>query len=125
MDFQSEVRFRSADGGRARTEVIRVNHPAVVRGVRYFQFGFGWAPVVEIGAAKAQAVREDPIPFGQDTAPEGVSQLAMPWNGFVKLPAADAGRHRRRARRSGPTGARSRRRADGRAGADGGRSSIR
>ena len=89
MDFQSEVRFRSADGARTRTEVIRVNHPAVFDGVRYFQFGFGWAPVVEIRRGGAP-VREDPIPFVQNqTAPEDVSQLAMPWNGFVKLPAAD------------------------------------
>jgi cytochrome c biogenesis protein len=89
MDFRSEVRFASADGSETRTEVIRVNHPAVFDGVRYFQFGFGWAPVVEIRRDGA-TVREDPIPFVQDqTAPEGVSQLAMPWTGFVKLPGAD------------------------------------
>jgi cytochrome c biogenesis protein len=88
MDFQSEVRFASADGTETRTEVIRVNHPAVFDGVRYFQFGFGWAPVVEV-RRDGEIVREDPIPFIQNqTAPEGVSQLAMPWNGFVKLPAA-------------------------------------
>lgn len=89
MDFQSEVRFTSADGGETRTELIRVNHPAIFGGVRYFQFGFGWAPVVEVRRG-AEVVREDAIPFAQQrTAPEGVSQLAMPWDGFVKLPAPD------------------------------------
>jgi cytochrome c biogenesis protein len=89
MDFQSEVRFTSADGAETRTEVIRVNHPAVFDGVRYFQFGFGWAPVVEI-VRDGEVVRGDAIAFTQlQTAPEGVSQLAMPWNGSVKLPAAD------------------------------------
>ena len=89
MDFQSEVRFTSADGDETRTEVIRVNHPAVFDGVRYFQFGFGWAPVIEVRRA-GELVREDGIPFGQNqTAPEGVSQLAMPWDGFVKIPGSD------------------------------------
>ncbi|HSL09839.1 MAG TPA: cytochrome c biogenesis protein ResB [Actinomycetota bacterium] len=89
MDFQSEVRFTSDDGATTRTEVIRVNHPAVFDGVRYFQFGFGWAPVVEV-VRNGTTVREDAIPFVQrQTAPEGVSQLAMPWNGSVKLPATD------------------------------------
>ena len=87
MDFQSEVRFTSADGSETRTEVIRVNHPAIFDGVRYFQFGFGWAPVVEI-RRDGEVVREDPIAFAQEqAAPEGVSQLAIPWSGSVKLPA--------------------------------------
>jgi cytochrome c biogenesis protein len=90
MDFQSEVRLTSADGTETRTEVIRVNHPAVFAGVRFFQFGFGWAPVVEV-LRDGEPVREDAIPFAQQRAPERVSQLAMPWNGFVKLPGADDG----------------------------------
>jgi cytochrome c biogenesis protein len=88
MDFQSEVELVSADGERRTTEVIRVNHPAVFDGIRVFQFGFGWAPVVEV-ADPDGPVRGDPVPFTQDTAPEGVSQLAMPWHGFVKLPTFD------------------------------------
>ena len=87
MDFQSEVELESPDGQR-RTEVIRVNHPAVFEGVRLFQFGFGWAPVVEV-ADEEGIVRSGSIPFDQTTAPEGVSQLAVPWHGFVKIPTTD------------------------------------
>lgn len=88
MDFTSEVTFASAGGERRRTETIRVNHPGVFEGLRFFQFGFGWAPVVEV-ELDGELVRGDPIPFSQETAPEGVSQLAMPWTGFVKVASAD------------------------------------
>ena len=88
MDFQSEVELVSADRSQRAAEVIRVNHPAVFEGLRFFQFGFGWAPVVEV-EQEGDVVRGDAIPFSQDTAPEGVSQLAMPWIGFVKVSTAD------------------------------------
>ena len=86
MDFRSEVRFTSADGARTAVEEIRVNHPAIFDGVRYFQFGFGWAPVVRI-ARDGEVIREDAVPFRRQTPPVGVSELAMPWLGSVKLPA--------------------------------------
>ncbi|GIU97350.1 MAG: putative cytochrome C biogenesis protein ResB [Actinomycetota bacterium] len=88
MDFQSEVELSSADGARRAREIVRVNHPVVFDGVRLFQFGFGWAPVVRVEQDGA-VVRRDAIPFSQDPAPEGISQLAMPWNGFVKIPSTD------------------------------------
>ena len=86
MDFRSEVRFTSADGTRTATEEIRVNHPAIFDGVRYYQFGFGWAPVVRV-MRDGDVIREDAVPFRRHTPPEGVSELAVPWLGSVKLPA--------------------------------------
>jgi cytochrome c biogenesis protein len=87
MDFRSEVRFTSADGSRTATDAIRVNHPAIFDGVRYFQFGFGWAPVVRV-ERDGEVVREDDaIVFRRQTPPEGVSELAMPWLGSMKIPA--------------------------------------
>jgi cytochrome c biogenesis protein ResB len=34
-------------------------------------------------------IASEPITFVQDTAPEGVPQLAMPWRGILKLPSLD------------------------------------
>lgn len=85
MDFVSRVELLDAEGEVAGTEDIRVNHPASFGGLRIFQFGFGWAPVVAVEQA-GTSISEGPLVMGQDRAPEGVSQLAMPWRGFLKLP---------------------------------------
>lgn len=84
MDFVSSVELTSADGSDIDTAEVRVNHPVSFGGVRIFQFGFGWAAVIEV-ERNEQAIRSAPVVMTQDTAPEGVSQLAMPWIGFVKL----------------------------------------
>jgi cytochrome c biogenesis protein len=88
MDFVSHVDFVDADGTPIRSEDISVNHPAGVEGLRVFQYGFGWAPAIEVRGRDGQVLHSDtPIPMVQDQAPDGVSQLAMPWHGFVKLPS--------------------------------------
>ena len=56
--------------------------------MQFFQYGFGWAPVVEIRQG-GDLIASEPITFVQDTAPEGVPQLAMPWRGILKLPSLD------------------------------------
>ena len=48
MDFVSDVELLDRDGDPIRREDIRVNHPASIEGLRLYQFGFGWAPVVEV-----------------------------------------------------------------------------
>ena len=63
-----------------------MNHPASIDGVEFFQYGFGWAPVVEV-REHGDLIASEPITFVQDTAPEGVPQLAMPWHGILKLPS--------------------------------------
>jgi cytochrome c biogenesis protein len=86
MDFVSHVDLLDPQGNVVRSADIRVNTPASIDGVEFFQYGFGWAPVVEIRREGA-LIASEPITFVQDTAPEGVPQLAMPWHGIVKLPS--------------------------------------
>ena len=88
MDFVSRVALSAADGASLGTADIRVNHPAEVEGLRIFQYGYGWAPVITI-ADGDRTLFDGPVVFTQDPAPEGVGQLAMPWNGVVKLPSLD------------------------------------
>jgi cytochrome c biogenesis protein len=86
MDFVSHVDVLDPQGTVTKTADIRVNSPASIDGVEFFQYGFGWAPVVEI-RQDGELIASEPITFVQDTAPEGVPQLAMPWRGILKLPS--------------------------------------
>ena len=88
MDFVSHVDLLDPQGNVVRQADIRVNEPASIDGVQFFQYGFGWAPVVEIRQG-GDLIASEPITFVQDTAPEGVPQLAMPWRGILKLPSLD------------------------------------
>jgi cytochrome c biogenesis protein len=84
IDFVSRVRFLDADGRRAGVEEIRVNHPVSRSGLRIFQEGFGWAPVVT-AALDGVPMWSSPIDMTRDDAPEGVPATAMPWRGAIKL----------------------------------------
>jgi cytochrome c biogenesis protein len=88
MDFVSRVALSDADGTPLGTADVRVNHPAEVEGLRIFQYGYGWAPVITIRDG-TRTLFDGPVIFTQDPAPEGVGQLAMPWHGVVKLPSLD------------------------------------
>jgi cytochrome c biogenesis protein len=84
IDFVSRVRFLDADGRPIRTEDVRVNEPASIEGLRIFQEGFGWAPVVEASLG-GERVWTSPVQMTRDAAPEGVPATAMPWRGAIKL----------------------------------------
>lgn len=84
MDFVSTVQLLDPSGAVAETTDIRVNHPAHFRGTDIFQYGFGWAPVVQIRRG-GQVIASGPVAMGQDVPPEGVPALALPWNGTEKL----------------------------------------
>jgi cytochrome c biogenesis protein len=86
MDFVSSVQLLGPDGGLIRSQDIRVNHPAQVGDLRIFQYGYGWAPDVEV-RLNGQLIASGPIALGQQTSPKGVPQLAMPWIGVLKLPS--------------------------------------
>ncbi len=86
MDFVSSVQLLGRDGTPLRSQDIRVNHPAQVGDLRIFQYGYGWAPDVEV-RLNGQLVASGPIAFGQQISPKGVPQLAMPWIGVLKLPS--------------------------------------
>jgi cytochrome c biogenesis protein len=87
-DFVSRVAFSDRQGKPVRTEEVRVNHPASVEGLRVFQEGFGWAPVVEVELDGA-AMWSSPIVMVRDQAPSGVPATAMPWRGAIKLSAPE------------------------------------
>jgi cytochrome c biogenesis protein len=88
MDFVSHLDLRGPDGAPLGEADIRVNHPAQVNGLRIFQYGYGWAPVITI-VDGGRTIFDGPVVMTQDRAPEGVGQLAMPWHGVVKLPSLD------------------------------------
>ena len=88
IDFVSRVRFLDRDGRSADVEEIRVNHPASRDGLRIFQEGFGWAPVVT-ASLDGTPMWSTPIDMTRDQAPEGVPATAMPWRGAIKLTAPD------------------------------------
>lgn len=84
MDFVSNVQLLDPAGAVANTTDIRVNHPAHFEGMDIFQYGFGWAPVVQIRQG-GQVIASGPVVMDQDTAPEGVPALALPWYATEKL----------------------------------------
>jgi cytochrome c biogenesis protein len=84
MDFTSKVDLLNPDGTLARADTVTINHPVSFDGVRIFQFGFGWAPVVTITEGGA-TIYHGPVVMGQDAQP-GDNPLTVPWVGFVKLP---------------------------------------
>jgi len=84
MDFTSKVELFNPDGSLGRTDSVTINHPVSFDGVRIFQFGFGWAPVVTI-AYRGVAIFQGPVVMGQNAQP-GDNPLTVPWIGFVKLP---------------------------------------
>ncbi len=85
MDFVTHAELLGPQGQRVRSVDIRVNQPAELAGVRFYQYGFGWAPVIEVRRS-GEPIVSGPVVFQQDPAPKGVSPLALPWRGVLKLP---------------------------------------
>jgi cytochrome c biogenesis protein len=88
IDFVSRVRFLDREGRPTGTDEVRVNHPASVGGLRIFQEGFGWAPVVDV-SLDGRRLWSSPIEMTRDDAPDGVPATAMPWRGAIKLTAPE------------------------------------
>lgn len=84
-DFVTVAKLWAADGSFLRGVEIRVNEPAVAEGVRFYQFGYGWAPVVEV-ERDGEPIASGPIVCTQG-APQGVSPLQVPWDCVLKLPS--------------------------------------
>jgi cytochrome c biogenesis protein len=85
-DFVTRATISQADGSGSRDVEIRVNEPAEIDGVRLYQFGYGWAPVV-YARSGGELVASDPMVCAQEAPPEGLSPLQMPWNCVLKLPS--------------------------------------
>ncbi len=85
-DFVTRATLFDADGRFLRRVEIRVNEPAEVQGVRFYQFGYGWAPVVRV-ERDGEPIFDGPVVCEQGDVPEGVSPLQVPWRCVVKLPS--------------------------------------
>jgi cytochrome c biogenesis protein len=86
MDFVTRAELFGSDGRLLEASDIRVNDPAEARGVRFYQWGFGYAPVVEV-RLDGETIFSGAVEFQQDTPPPGVSALQLPWHGVVELPS--------------------------------------
>ncbi|MFL5737849.1 MAG: cytochrome c biogenesis protein ResB [Actinomycetota bacterium] len=85
-DFVTRAQILDPDGNVERTVDIRVNHPVSVDGLHIYQFGYGWAPVIDV-TQNGTPLATGPVVFQQPQAPAGVDQSTIPWNGVVKLPS--------------------------------------
>jgi len=84
--FESELELLDTSGQLVRTDVASVNDPVGFEDLRIHQFGFGWAPEIRVERG-GEVLTDGSVLMSQVTAPEGRSQLAQSWHGFVKLPA--------------------------------------
>ena len=84
-DFVSTVELFRPDGTAAGTVDVRVNHPAELDGVKIYQFGYGWAPVIDV-QHDGEPLVSGPTVCRQPAPPSGVSSLQLPWDCVVKLP---------------------------------------
>ncbi|MGH2658844.1 MAG: cytochrome c biogenesis protein ResB [Actinomycetota bacterium] len=85
-DFVTRAELYGPNGDIVRSVDIRVNHPAGVGGVKFYQFGYGWAPVIEV-EKDGEPLASAPVVCTQGRPPEGVRPLQLPWNCVVKLPS--------------------------------------
>ena len=81
-DFVSRVRVTGSDGEPAGEHEIRVNDPLSVEGVKIYQQGYGWAPVIEV-RQDGRLLAGQPVVFVTD-APD---DQRIPWRGVLKLPS--------------------------------------
>jgi cytochrome c biogenesis protein len=87
-DFVTRAELIDPSAGPAEPVEIRVNHPAELGGVRFFQFGYGWAPVISV-EHDGVPIADGPVVCRQDPPPEDVSPLQLPWSCVVKLPTLE------------------------------------
>jgi cytochrome c biogenesis protein len=80
-DFVSRVEVLEGDRV-VRREEIRVNEPLEHQGVKLYQLGYGWAPVIEV-RRDGDLLASGPTVFVTDDP----SDLTRPWRGVVKLPS--------------------------------------
>jgi cytochrome c biogenesis protein len=83
-DFVTRAELFDAQGVPVQGVEIRVNHPAELEGVKFYQFGYGWAPVIRVERG-GETIADGPVVCQQDAPPEGLSPLQVPWNCVVKL----------------------------------------
>jgi cytochrome c biogenesis protein len=87
-DFVTRAELFDASGESVDSVEIRVNHPAEIGEVKFYQFGYGWAPVIRV-EREGVPVADGPVVCRQDPPPEGLSPLQVPWMCVVKLPTVE------------------------------------
>lgn len=87
-DFVTRAQLFDAQGRPVEKVEVRVNHPAEIGGVKFYQFGYGWAPVIRV-EQDGVLIFDRPVVCQQDAPPDGVSPLQIPWNCVVKLTTLD------------------------------------
>jgi cytochrome c biogenesis protein len=81
-DFVSRVVVTGAEEDESGAREIQVNHPLSVAGVKLYQQGYGWAPVIEV-RQDGRPLAGGPVVFITDSP----TDQRRPWRGVVKLPS--------------------------------------
>ncbi len=85
-EFVTRADLLAPDGNPIGPVDIRVNHPASALGVKIFQAGYGWAPVIEIRDGD-RLLASAPLVFVSSPAREGANPATLPWRGVLRLPS--------------------------------------
>lgn len=80
-DFVSELTLLESDGREVGRYELRVNEPVSRDGVKLYQQGYGWAPVIEV-RRDGRLLAGEPMVFITRTP----NDPRKPWHGVIKLP---------------------------------------
>ena len=83
-EFVSKVTLLNDRGGALEDREVRVNGPLTHEGVKLYQLGYGWAPVVEVRVEDRLLV-SDPTVF----ITRAPTDQRVPWQGVIKLPSLE------------------------------------
>jgi cytochrome c biogenesis protein len=83
-EFRSRILLLDSRGASLGEREIRVNEPMEHEGVKLYQLGYGWAPLIEV-RFEDRLLASEPVVFITRT-PEN---LGLPWHGVVKLPSLE------------------------------------
>jgi cytochrome c biogenesis protein len=82
--FVSQVTLLDDRGRHIEHREIRVNQPLEYDGVKLYQQGYGWAPVIEVRVGD-RLLASEPVVFITRTP----NDQRLPWSGVLKLPSLD------------------------------------
>lgn len=83
-EFVSRVTLFDEDGREMGGREVRVNAPLTHEGVKLYQLGYGWAPLIEVRVGDRVLVSE-PTVFITRTP----NDQRAPWHGVIKLPSLE------------------------------------
>ena len=83
-DFVSRVALVDDRGRELGVRQVRVNGPVEHDGVKLYQLGYGWAPVIEV-RFEERLLASEPLVFVTRTP----NDQRVPWHGVIKLPSLE------------------------------------